>query len=208
MAQGGGEARTCQNDPAVAPIWRLPLVRFLGEGHTHGERFASFESVEVAVGMFLASESNRVPAWSVPFGAPPGANVCAVIEQLLPRDVLILRVSRARSRAIPTIVMLDLTATAPSLEQFVGGDVVLRDAAVLSTRQARETDQWTLDPLSEIRVGATEYEDSRQGERLVTVTRFTTAAGRTFSVPYALAMRPARGRRLWRAKTRIAPGAC
>ncbi|MGF6723361.1 hypothetical protein P3T43_002716 [Paraburkholderia sp. GAS41] len=200
--------RTCQSDPAVAPVWKLPLVGSLEEGHTHGEQFPSFKSVEVAVGMFLASESNRVPGWLVPFGAPPGANVCSAIEQLLPRDVLILRVSRARSRAIPTIVMLDLTATAPSLEQFVGGDVVLRDAAVLSTQQAREIDQWTLDPLSEIRVGATEYEDSRQGERLVMVTRFTTAAGRTFSVPYALAMRPARGRRLWAAKTRVEPGAC
>lgn len=158
--------------------------------------------------MFVASESNRVPAWLVPFGTPPGASVCTAIEQLIPRDVLILRVSRARSRAIPTILMLDLTATARSLEQFVGGNVVLRGAAVLSTRQAREFDQWTLDPLSEIRVGATEYEDSSQGERLVTVTRFTTAAGRTFSVPYALAMRPARGRRLWRAKTPDVPGTC
>ncbi|TDG22964.1 hypothetical protein EYW47_16095 [Paraburkholderia silviterrae] len=119
---------------------------------------------------------------------------------MLPRDVLILRVSRARSRAVPTIVMLDLPETAATLEQFVEGEVVLRDAAILSTRRAREVDQWTLDPLREIRVGVTEPEQYSQGERLVTVTRFTTAAGRTLSVPYALAEKPARGRRLWRAK--------
>ncbi|RQG99081.1 hypothetical protein D1Y85_26740 [Paraburkholderia dinghuensis] len=123
----------------------------------------------------------------------------------MPRDVLILRVSLARSRAVPSIVMLDLSAAAPHLEQFVGGDVVLRGAAVLSTKFAHEVDRWRLDPLSEIRVGGTEPERYSQGERLVTVTRFTTAAGRTFSVPVALATRAARGRRLWRAKAPATP---
>ncbi|WP_429553176.1 hypothetical protein [Paraburkholderia sp. MM5477-R1] len=65
--------------------------------------------------------------------------------------------------------MLDLPATAATLEQFVGGDVVLRDAAVLSTRLAREVGQWTLEPLCEIRVGATEYEHRGQGKQLLTV---------------------------------------
>ncbi|MGF6367707.1 hypothetical protein OKW40_000457 [Paraburkholderia sp. RAU6.4a] len=149
--------------------------------------------------MFVTSEKNRLPSSAVPF-EPEGAGVWGVISQLIPRDVLILRVSPRGSRAVPTIVMMDLSGSAPSLDQFAGGDVVLRDAAVLSTKLAREVDQWTLEPLSEIRVRATEPEQYSQGERLVTVTRFTTSAGRTFSVPYALATRPARGRRLWRAK--------
>ncbi|MGF6507087.1 hypothetical protein OKW26_002890 [Paraburkholderia sp. 32] len=155
--------------------------------------------------MFVTSEINRVPPSNVPFGGLPGRGVWSAVQQLLPRDVLILRVSRARSRAVPTIVMLDLPATAATLEQFVGGDVVLRDAAVLSTRRAREDEQWTLEPLCEIRVGATEYEHRGTGKQLLTVTRFTTAAGRTLSVPYALATQPARGRRLWRAKAPAAP---
>jgi hypothetical protein len=158
--------------------------------------------------MFVTSEKNRLPPYAVPFGELPGAGVWSAIEQLIPRDVLILRVSPARSRVVPTIVMLDLPAMAPLLEQFVGGDVVLRGAAVLSTRLAREVDQWTLEPLSEIRLGVTEYEHGERGRQLFTVTRFTTAAGRTFSVPYALAMRPARGRRLWRAKVPTAPATC
>lgn len=158
--------------------------------------------------MFVTSEINRVPRSDVPFGGLPGRGVWSAIEQLLPRDVLILRVSQARSRAVPSIVMLDLPATASTLEQFVRGDVVLRDAAVLSTKLAREVDQWTLDPLCEIRMGATEYEYGGEGKQLLTVTRFTTAAGRTFSVPYALATKPARGRRLWRAKPSGKPAGC
>jgi hypothetical protein len=150
--------------------------------------------------MFVTTEKNRVPPYALPFGEPEGATAWTAIEQLMPRDVLILRVSPPRSRVVPTILMLDLSATAPHLEQFVGRDAVLRGAAVLSTRQGREVGQWTLEPLSEIRVGATEAEQYSQGERLVTVTRFTTVAGRTFSVPYALATGPARGARLWRAK--------
>ncbi|WP_321867138.1 hypothetical protein [Paraburkholderia tropica] len=102
--------------------------------------------------------------------------------------------------------MLDLRETAPSLDQFVDG-VVLRGAAVLSTRMARAVDEWTLEPLGEIRVGATEYQADARETRLVTVTRFTTAAGRTLSVPYALATKPARGRRLWYAKAPIAAAA-
>lgn len=157
--------------------------------------------------MFVTSEINRVPRIEVPFGALLEREVWSAVEQLIPRDLLILRVSRARSRSVPTIVMLDLPANASELEKFVGGDVVLRDAAVLSTRQAREVDQWTLDPLTEIRVGATEYEGGGEG-KLLAVTRFTTAAGRTFSVPYAMALRPARGRRLWRARVPAAPAPC
>ncbi|MBB5402631.1 hypothetical protein OKW50_004217 [Paraburkholderia youngii] len=158
--------------------------------------------------MFVTSEKNRLAPWEMFLPDAEGASVWAAIEQLSPRDVLMLRVSPARSRVVPTIVMLDLCATAPYLEQFVGGEVVLRGAAVLSTRQARAVEQWTLDPLSEIRVGVTEPEQYSGGERLVTVTRFTTAAGRTFSVPVALAERPAPGRRLWRAKAPRTEASC
>lgn len=45
---------------------------------------------------------------------------------------------------------------------------------------AREVDQWTLEPLSEIRVGVTEGERGGAGQQLHTVTRFTTVVGRTF----------------------------
>lgn len=155
--------------------------------------------------MFVTCESNRVPALNVPFGGLPGRGVWSAVQQLLPRDVLILRVSRPRSRAVPTIVMLDLRETAATLEQFVEGAVVVRDAAILSTRMAREVDKWTLEPLGEIRVGVTEYEHRSTGKQLLTVTRFTTAAGRKLSVPYALATKPARGRRLWRARAPAAP---
>jgi hypothetical protein len=130
----------------------------------------------------------------------PDITTWSAVEQLIPRDMLILRVSPARWRGIPTIMLLDLSVMAPHLEQFVGGGVVLRGAAVLSTKLAREVDRWTFDPLSEIRVGVTQTEEFSGGERLVTVTQFTTAAGRTFSVPCAPATRPARGRRLWKAK--------
>ncbi|MEX3982154.1 hypothetical protein AB4Y45_24610 [Paraburkholderia sp. EG287A] len=153
--------------------------------------------------MFVTSENNRLPSSALPF-EPEGAGVWGVISQLFPRDVLILRVSERRSRAVPTIVMMDLAGSAQSLDQFADGDVVVRGAAVLSTRLAREVDQWTLEPVSEIRIGVTEPEKYSQGERLMTVTRFTTATGRTFSVPYSLATRRARGRRLWRAKATAA----
>lgn len=154
--------------------------------------------------MFVTSEKNRKPPYAMPFGSEdddlPDITTWSAIEQLIPRDMLILRVSPVRSRAIPTIMLLDLSAMAPHLERLIGGDVVLRGAAVLSTQLAHEVDRWTLDPLSEIRVGVTEPEPYNQGQRLVSVTRFTTAAGRTFSVPSAIAAHPARGRRLWKAK--------
>lgn len=148
--------------------------------------------------MFLALELNRLHPSKMPFGEVPGAGAWTVIEQLLPRDVLILRVSSRRSRAVPTIVMMDLTATASSIGKLANDGSILRGAAILSTRLARETEQWTLDPLNEIRVEATEY--CELAKQLVKVTQFTTSGGRKVSVPYALATRAARGRRLWRAK--------
>jgi hypothetical protein len=152
--------------------------------------------------MFVTSENNRLPLSEVPF-VPEGTGVWGVVSQLVPRDVLILRVSPRGSRGVPAIVMMDLQGSASSLDQFADGDAVLRGAAVLSTRRAGEVGQWTLEPLSEIRIGATEggYDSD---DLLVSVTRFTTEAGRRFSVPYAVATRASRGKRVWRAK---APGA-
>lgn len=148
--------------------------------------------------MFLALELNRLHPSKVPFGPIPGGGAWSVIEQLLPRDVLILRVSSARSKAVPTIMMMDLTATASSLGQFENDGSILRGAAILSTRYAREVEEWTLDPLNEIRVGVTEF--CEQTKQLMKVTQFTMSDGRRFSVPYAMAIRTARGRRLWSAK--------
>ncbi|WP_321955392.1 hypothetical protein [Paraburkholderia bannensis] len=93
---------------------------------------------------------------------------------------------------------MDLNSGAGSLDQFEGGDATVRGAAVVSTRLSQPTDEWFLEPLSEIRIGATEF--SEPDQKLFSVTQFVTAAGRKFSVPYAVATRPARGRRLWRAK--------
>ena len=148
--------------------------------------------------MFLALELNRLPPGKIPFGELPDAGVWTVIEQVLPRDILILRVSSPRSRAVPTIVMVDLAATASSLSQIATDGSVLRGAAILSTQQAREAEHWTLDPLIEIRVDATEY--CEHSKRLLKVTQFTMANGRRRSIPYELATRATRGRRLWRAK--------
>lgn len=162
--------------------------------------------------MFVTSERNRKPPYVMPFSSEdeelPDVTMWSAIEQLIPRDMLILRVSPARSRVIPTIMLLDLSAMAPHLERLIGVDVVLRGAAVLSTQLAHEVDRWTLDPLSELRVGVTEPERYNEGKRLMSVTRFTTTAGRTFSVPYAIATRPARGRRLWRARAPCNPANC
>ncbi|WP_245641553.1 hypothetical protein [Paraburkholderia bannensis] len=93
---------------------------------------------------------------------------------------------------------MDLNSGAGSLDQFEDGEATVRGAAVVSTRLSQPTDKWSLEPLSEIRIGATEF--SEPDKKLFSVTQFTTAGGRKFSVPYAVATRPARGRRLWRAK--------
>ncbi|WP_260426072.1 hypothetical protein [Burkholderia cenocepacia] len=93
---------------------------------------------------------------------------------------------------------MDLTATASSLGQFESDGSILRGAAILSTRYAREVEEWTLDPLNEIRVGVTEF--CEQTKQLMKVTQFTMSDGRRFSVPYAMAIRTARGRRLWSAQ--------
>jgi hypothetical protein len=147
--------------------------------------------------MFVTNEENRLPM-PVIAGGHEGTAVWGVVSQMMASDVLILRMSRRGSRGAPAIVMLDLNRSAPALDQFDSGDAVLRGAAVLSTQHGQEVGKWTLEPLSEIRIRATEngYDDGP----MFTATQFTTAAGRKFSVPYAVATRASRGKRLWRAK--------
>jgi hypothetical protein len=98
---------------------------------------------------------------------------------------------------MPRVVWMDLTRGAACLDQFLDGACVLRGAAVVSTGGAHLTESWSLDPLLEIRVGASEFSESHQ--RLLTATQFTTTAGRRISVPHGFASRHARGRRVWQA---------
>jgi len=145
--------------------------------------------------MFLIQDENRLPIPSALAG--DGAGVWAVMEQWTPGDLLVLRVSEKRARGLPRIVWMDLNRGAASLEQFLDGTEVLRGAAVVSTGGARQSENWYLDPLREIRVGASEYSETH--EAFLVVTHFTTTAGRKFSVPHRFATRYARGRRVWQA---------
>ncbi|WP_321818863.1 MULTISPECIES: hypothetical protein [unclassified Burkholderia] len=146
--------------------------------------------------MFLIQDENRLPLQSAVAGA--GAGVWAVMEQWTPGDLLVLRVSEKRARGVSNVIWMDLTSGAASLDQFLDGDNVLRGAAVVSTRRGRPVEEWYLDPLSEIRVGATEVSESDRV--LLMVTQFTTTAGRRFSVPHGFATHYARGRRVWQAR--------
>lgn len=143
--------------------------------------------------MFLIQDDNRLPLQSAMAG--DGAGIWAVMEQWTPGDLLVLRVAEKRVRGVPRVVWMDLNRGAASLDQFLDGASVLRGAAVVSTGGARLAKDWCLDPLREIRVGASEYSAGHQ--RLLTSTQFTTMAGRKFSVPHGFALRYARGRRVW-----------
>lgn len=145
--------------------------------------------------MFLVQDENRLPMQSAMAG--DGAGVWAVMEQWTPGDLLVLRVSEKRARGVPRVVWMDLARGAASLNQFLNGPSVLRGAAVVSIGGARLVDGWSLDPLREIRVGASEYSESHQ--RLLTATQFTTTGGRLISVPHGFATRYAKGRRVWKA---------
>ncbi|WP_254776240.1 hypothetical protein [Ralstonia sp. 25mfcol4.1] len=146
--------------------------------------------------MFLIQDENRLPLPSALAG--DGAGVWAVMEQWTPGDLLVLRVAEKRAREIPRVVWMDLTRGAASLNQFLDGTSVLRGAAVVSTRGGCLAEDWYLDPLSEIRIGVSEHSESHQA--LLSVTQFTTSAGRRFSIPHGFATRYARGRRVWRAE--------
>ncbi|WP_258397067.1 hypothetical protein [Paraburkholderia unamae] len=168
-------------------------------------RFPMAEELEVVDFMFLIRKENRLPLQSTIAGE--GAGIWAVAEQWTPGEMLVLRVSEKRARGLPSVIWMDLTSGAAALGQFLSGDNVLRGAAVVSTRRGRPVEDWYLDPLSEIRVGATEY-GIDSDKQLLSVTQFTTSDGRKFSVPHALATRRARGKRVWRAKKQAAPTTC
>lgn len=128
--------------------------------------------------------------------AGQGAGVWAVMEQWVPSDLLVLRVSEKRSRTAPRVVWMDLNRGSAALNHFLDGTNVLRGAAVVSTGGPRQVEDWFLDPLYEIRVGVCEYSESHHA--FLTATQFTTTAGRKFSVTHGFAARYARGRRVWR----------
>lgn len=145
--------------------------------------------------MFLIQDENRLPLVSALAGE--GAGVWAVMEQWVPGDLLVLRVSEKRSRQVPRTIWMDLTRGAAFLDQFLDGSSVLRGAAVVSIRGACPAEDWCLEPLREIRVGASEYSQGHQA--LLAVTQFTTTAGRRFSVPHGFAAGYRRGRRVLQA---------
>ncbi|MBB4513898.1 hypothetical protein [Paraburkholderia fungorum] len=143
--------------------------------------------------MFLIRNENRLPLQSTTAGEVAGVWMAA--EQWTSGDLLVLKVSAKRARGLPGVIWTDLRSGAASLDKFLEGNTVLRGAAVVSTRHGCAVEDWYLDPLSEIRVGATEFNERDQA--WLAVTQFTTSAGRSFSVPHGLATRYARGRRVW-----------
>ncbi|MFM0351589.1 hypothetical protein P0D96_47340, partial [Paraburkholderia sp. RL17-347-BIC-D] len=64
-------------------------------------------------------------------------------------------------------------------------------------KRQKASDQWELEALSEIRIGATEAGDGESG--YLSVTKFTTAAGRQFSIPFAATNKFSRGKRIYSA---------
>ena len=74
-------------------------------------------------------------------------------------DLLVLRVARTGAREMPSVIWMDLSTGASSLDQFVEGEVTVRGAAVVSMRLSRPAEEWYLEPLSEIRIGATEFRE-------------------------------------------------
>jgi hypothetical protein len=74
----------------------------------------------------------------------------------------------------------------------------VRGAAVLSARPQHESGQWVLEPLSEIRLGATRAYDDKHP--LVSFVHCTTIEGREFSLPIAIAEKHSRGKLIYGTK--------
>lgn len=151
--------------------------------------------------MFLTCDQNRLPTGPGLTGA--GAAVWAVAEMWGGGDILLVQFAATR-RGLPRVAMVGLSsgATATLLQLESEGQVV-RGAAVLSARPHRDAGQWTLEPLSEIHLGATRaFDDQRP---LVSFARFTTAEGREFSLPIGVAEKYSRGRRLYRSRPAGSP---
>ncbi|WP_074772240.1 hypothetical protein [Paraburkholderia fungorum] len=147
--------------------------------------------------MFLTCDQHRLPFQSGLAGK--NGTVWAVTEMWTGGDALVVQFSKSGDRGLPRTVMMDLVSSANSLEQFVSDGVVLRDAAVLRVTPRGKSERFSFETVREIRIGATET-DGPDG-RLLQVTQFTTSAGRQFSVPFALAEKASRGRRIYRERS-------
>lgn len=145
--------------------------------------------------MFLIQKEHRLPLQS----AVAGGDVMSMTEQLSIGELLVLQLKSPGAHGVPTVIWMDLNFGAGSLGQFLEGNAKVRGAAIVSTLSHRPSGEWHLEQLSEIRIGATEY--SEKQAKLLSVTQFTTVAGRKFTVPYAVATRRARGRRVMCLKT-------
>jgi hypothetical protein len=141
--------------------------------------------------MFLTCEGNRLPIQSALVGE--GAAVWSTTEIWGVGDALILKFSKFGDRGVPWFVMMDLLWGAASLDQLVSQRQILRGAALLRIGP-QGAPCWSLEMLTEIRIGATEV--SERGH-FVSVTQFTTSEGRQFSIPFAPVDKFSRGRRIY-----------
>ncbi|MEM5434700.1 hypothetical protein [Paraburkholderia diazotrophica] len=129
-----------------------------------------------------------MPAW-------PGVALWAVAEVAGCGDVLILQFA-ATKRDLPRVAMVEFASgAAATLMQLESDGQIVRGAAVLSAKPNKESAQWSLEPLSEIHIGATAAFDDEHP--LVSFARFTTAAGEEFSMPIGVAEKHSRGRRIY-----------
>lgn len=142
--------------------------------------------------MFLTSDQNRLPGAA---GLSGGVALWAVTEMLGGRDVLILQFA-ATKRDLPRVAMVELASGAgATLTQLDLDGQIVRGAAVLSATPHKDSAQWSLEPLSEIHIGATEAFDEQHP--LVSFARFTTATGEQHSLPIGIADKPSRGKRIY-----------
>ncbi|MGF6299411.1 hypothetical protein [Paraburkholderia sp. WC7.3d] len=138
--------------------------------------------------MFLISEQNLLPAW-------PGVTLSAVAEMAGCGDVLILQFA-AGKRDLPRVAMVEFASgAAKTLLQLTADGQIVRGAAVLSAKPHKDSAQWSLQPLSEIHIGATAAYD--EDHPLVSFARFTTAAGEEFSMPVGIAEKHSPGKRIY-----------
>jgi len=151
--------------------------------------------------MFLTCDQNRLP---VAAGLTGDVALWAVAEMWGGGDVLILQFA-ATKRGLPRVAMVELASSAAAtLTQLDSDGQIVRGAAVLSAGPQRDAAQWKLEPLREIHLGATEAFDDQHP--LVSFARFTTAAGKQFSLPIGVAARHSRGKRIYPATAARSPG--
>ncbi|CAN7397999.1 hypothetical protein [Paraburkholderia sp. SIMBA_054] len=146
--------------------------------------------------MFLTSDQNRLPVGSSLVG--PGAAMWAIVEMWSGADVLILQFA-ATKRAMTRVAMVELSSGAATLEKLASDGHVVRGAAVLSAKPQHESAQWSLEPLSEIHLGATRAFDDKHP--LVSFVHYTTIEGREFSMPIGIAEKHSRGKLIYGTKS-------